>query len=77
MNLRPSNLEQAGRPTAIAHDTAVPNRDIPAQTVDRQTVVRRRYSKLSVIALLVGGALTVFWGGLLVWLLFKAVALAI
>lgn len=75
MNLRPSNLEQARVPSALARDARVSDRDalIPARVDHERVEVKRRYSRLSVLALAVGGVLTVFWGGFLLWLLMRAV----
>jgi hypothetical protein len=79
MNLRPSNLEQISRPTAIVHDAVVSERDAfrPIPVVSQPAKTRARMSVLTLLTLALGGALTMAWGGMLLWLLVQAVKLGL
>jgi hypothetical protein len=79
MNLRPSNLEQGPGPVAVSRDGVVSKQDafppVPAvQTFDSQ---RPSVNRAMAFVYVLAGGLTVFWGALLVWLVFKAFSLTI
>jgi hypothetical protein len=78
MNLRPSNLEQGRRPVAVTRDAIVSDQDAfrPMPAVPGARRVRPR-SGIMLVAFVLSGALTVMWGGLLMWLIFKAFTLTI
>jgi hypothetical protein len=79
MNLRPSNLEQGPRPIAMSRDAVVSEQDSYPAVPAAQGRIRRapRLNKMMVLAFVLAGGLTAFWGGLLLWLIYKAFYVAV